>query len=136
MDNLTIKQKLELRKLKDLNVSKIEISYSGGGDDGCIDNYAIYTIDSKGEEKYNRDIEISSFANAFEDYIYELLSNVIEWDWVNNEGGYGELVIDIEKQDVDIYHNQRHIEEYHYDDSRKSLEIFSKQIKDGSPVSA
>jgi len=136
MDNLTIKQKLELRKLKDLNVSKIEISYSGGGDDGCIDHYEVYTINSKGEERYNKDIEISSFTNAFEDYIYELLSTVIEWDWVNNEGGYGDLVIDIEGQDIEINHNQRHIEQYHYDNSRKSLEIFSKQIKDGSPVIA
>ena len=136
MENLTIKQKLELKKLRDLNVSKIEISYSGGGDDGCIDHYQVYTINSEGKEKYNSSISVSSFADAFDDYIYELLSNVIEWDWVNNEGGYGELVIDIEKQNVEINHNQRHVEEYHYDNSRKSLEIFSKEIKDGSPVTA
>jgi hypothetical protein len=136
MENLTIRQKLELKKLRDLNVSKIEIHYSGGGDDGCIDHYSAYTINSKGEEEYNRDIGISSFASAFDDYIYGLLSNVIEWDWINNEGGYGELVIDIEKQDIEINHNQRHIEQYHYDNSKKSLEMFSKAIKDGSPVTA
>jgi len=136
MENLTIKQKLELKKLRDLNVSKIEISYSGGGDDGCIDHYQVYTINSEGEEKYNSSISVSSFSDVFDDYIYELLSNVIEWDWVNNEGGYGELVIDIEKESVEIHHNQRHVEEYHYDNSRKSLEMFSKAIKDGSPIIA
>tara|TARA_R110002012_G_C11271962_1_gene569538 strand:+ start:43 stop:453 length:411 start_codon:yes stop_codon:yes gene_type:complete len=134
MENLTIKQKLELKKLKDQNVSRVEISYSGGGDDGCIDHYQAYTVDVYGKEKYNRDIKLSSFSDAFDDYIYELLSDTVEWDWVNNEGGYGELVIDIEGQNIEINHNQRHIEQYHYDDSKKSLEIFSKAIKDGSPI--
>tara|TARA_R100001015_G_C4631670_1_gene194389 strand:+ start:1196 stop:1606 length:411 start_codon:yes stop_codon:yes gene_type:complete len=134
MENLTIKQKLELKKLRDLNVSKLEISYSGGGDDGCIDNWGVYTIDQNGEERYSHDISVTSFADAFDDYIYELLSSVIEWDWVNNEGGYGCLTINVENGDVTIDHSQRHIEDYHYDENRKALEIFSEQIKDGSPV--
>ena len=137
MENLTIKQKLELKKLRDLNVSKIEISYSGGGDDGCIDHYSAYTVNSLGEEEYNRDIGISSFASAFDDYIYELLSNVIEWDWVNNEGGYGELTIDLENQEVKINHSQRHVEDYHYSENQSQLlKNLSKKIKDGSPITA
>jgi hypothetical protein len=137
MEKLTIKQKLELKKLRDLNVSKLEISYSGGGDDGCIDNWAVYTIGSNGKEKWNGDIIINSFAEEFEDYVYNLLSDVIEWDWVNNEGGYGSLIFDIENQEVKIDHSQRHVEEYHYSESQsQSLKNFSKEIKDGSPVTA
>ncbi len=137
MEKLTIKQKLELKKLRDLNVSKLEISYSGGGDDGCIDNWAVYTIGPNGKEEWNGDIIINSFAEAFEDYVYNLLSDVIEWDWVNNEGGYGSLIFDIENQEVKINHSQRHVEEYHYSESQnQSLKNFSKEIKDGSPVTA
>jgi|TARA_R100000479_G_C6368262_1_gene195868 hypothetical protein len=137
MENLTIKQKLELKKLRDLNVSKVEISYSGGGDDGCIDNWGVYTIDSNGKEKWNRDIIINSFSEAFDDYVYNLLSNVIEWDWVNNEGGYGCLTLDIENEEIKIDHSQRHVEEYHYSDNQSQLlKNFSKEIKDGSPVTA
>ena len=59
MENLTIRQKLELKKLRDLNVSKIEIHYSGGGDDGCIDYYQAYTVDVYGKEKWNKDIKLN-----------------------------------------------------------------------------
>ena len=137
MEKLTIKQKLEIKKLRDLNVSKVHISYSGGGDDGCIDDYTAHTINSEGNEVSNLDIELSSFADTFDDYIYNLLSNAIEWDWVNNEGGWGELVIDIENENIEINHSQRHVENYHYSQDRsESLKNLSKEIKDGSPVIA
>jgi hypothetical protein len=137
MENLTIAQKLQIKKLKDLDVTKVEICYSGGGDDGCIDDFTAYKIDEKGEENYNPDIDLNSFEETFVDYIYSLLSTTIEWDWVNNEGGYGTLTLDIEKQEIDISHSQRHIEDYHYSvENNKSLEPLFKEIKDGSPITA
>ena len=137
MEKLTIKQKLEIKKLRDLNVSKVHIHYSGGGDDGCIDSYEAFTINSDGNEVSNSDIELSSFSDTFDDYVYNLLSSTIEWDWVNNEGGWGELVIDIENENIEINHSQRHVEDYHYSQTHnESLKNLSKQIKDGSPVIA
>ena len=135
MENLTIQQKLQLRKLKDLNVTKVEISYSGGGDDGCIDDYTAYTINESGEEVYDNNIPLSSFADAFDDYIYNLLSEVVEWDWVNNEGGYGELEINIQEEKVEIHHTQRHTEDYHYhQDHHESLKNLSKKLNHGSSI--
>lgn len=137
MENLTIKQKLELKKLRDLNVSKLEISYSGGGDDGCIDNWGVFRIWPDGKEEWDSDIIIDSFIKAFEDYVYDLLSNVIEWDWVNNEGGYGCLTLNVEDEEVKIDHTQRHTEEYHYSENQSQLlKNLSKEIKNGSSVTA
>ena len=135
MENLTIEQKLQLKKLRDLDVTKVEISYSGGGDDGCIDDFTAYTLNNKGEETYNRDINLTPFSDAFDNYIYELLSKTIEWDWVNNDGGYGTLIMNMEEESISINHNQRFTEEFVYDmDTDKSLEILSKELKHGSPV--
>tara|TARA_R100000995_G_C3484124_1_gene126032 strand:- start:1753 stop:2166 length:414 start_codon:yes stop_codon:yes gene_type:complete len=137
MDKLTIKHRLELRKLKDQNVSKVEISYSGGGDDGCIDIYEAWTVDVYGKEKYDKDIDLTSFSDAFDDYIYELLSDTIEWDWVNNEGGYGMLEIDVENGKATIHHNQRVIEEFHYhQENHEALKNLSKNLNHGSPITA
>ena len=35
---MDLKQKIELKKLHDYNICRLEIHYSGGGDDGCIDD--------------------------------------------------------------------------------------------------
>jgi hypothetical protein len=137
MKNLTIRQKLELKKLKDKNLTKITVSYSGGGDDGCIDDYTAYHLNDEGEEVYipHDQISLLSFSDTMEDYVYELLSQTIDWDWVNNDGGYGELNIDLENESVSINHSQRVIEEYFYSDENKtSLKELSKQIKNGSSV--
>ena len=137
MENLTIEQKLQLKKLRDLDVTKVEINYNGGGDDGCIDDFTAYTLNNKGQETYNRDIDLNSFEETFVDYIYELLSKTIEWDWVNNDGGYGTLIINMEEESISINHNQRFTEEFVYDiDTDKSLEILSKELKHGSSVIA
>ena len=38
MKKLNLKQKIELKKLKDHNISLLEIHYNGGGDDGMIED--------------------------------------------------------------------------------------------------
>tara|TARA_R110000744_G_scaffold323334_3_gene429220 strand:- start:1853 stop:2242 length:390 start_codon:yes stop_codon:yes gene_type:complete len=126
-----------LKKLKDKNLTKITVSYSGGGDDGCIDDYTAYHLNEKGEEDYipYNEINLDSFSDAMDDYIYSLLSNTIEWDWINNSGGYGELTIDLEKQSVSINHNQNTVEEYYYTDERsESLKEISEQISNGTSL--
>lgn len=137
MENLTIEQKLELKKLRDLDLTKIEIEYNGGGDDGCIDEYNAYKLDHLRKEIYCGDIDLTSFINAFDEYIYHLLSTTIEWDWVNNEGGYGMLQIDLEKNSISLYHNQRYTEQHNYHgDTNENLEELTKNIKDGSSIIA
>ena len=112
-----------LKQLRDQGLVKIEITYSGGGDDGCIDTYSGYEIDSKdGKEKWVQDSVPTKFQNEFDDYIYEFISDNIEWDWINNDGGYGTINIDLETGKLTIDHSQRHVEEYNYDPIESEIE--------------
>tara|TARA_R100001440_G_scaffold37685_2_gene57171 strand:- start:16809 stop:17189 length:381 start_codon:yes stop_codon:yes gene_type:complete len=114
MKNLTIKQKLKLRELKDLGIVKIQIHYSGGGDDGCIDSADAYILDENGKEKWDRDIVPVDFLDMFEEVLYNFISKNVEWDWVNNDGGYGSLEINVDTGELTIHHTQRHSEDYEY----------------------
>jgi hypothetical protein len=114
MENLTIKQKLKLRELKDLGIVRIQIHYSGGGDDGCIDSADAYIINADGKEEWNKDVVPADFLNIFEEVLYSFISRNVEWDWVNNEGGYGSLEINVDTGELTIHHTQRHTEDYEY----------------------
>lgn len=114
MENLTIKQKLKLRELKDLGIVKVQVHYSGGGDDGCIDNTDAYILDENGKEKWDGDIVPDDFLGIFEEVLYNFISRNVEWDWVNNDGGYGSLEINVDTGDLTIHHTQRHTEDYEY----------------------
>ena len=114
MENLTIKQKLKLRELRDLGIVKIQVHYSGGGDDGCIDDTEAYTVGADGKEKWSRDIVPVDFLSIFEDVLYNFISDNVEWDWINNDGGYGYLEINIDTGKLTIYHTQKHSENYEY----------------------
>ena len=114
MENLTIKQKLKLRELKDLGIVKVQVHYSGGGDDGCIDNTDAYILDENGKEKWDGDIVPDDFLGIFEEVLYNFISRNVEWDWGNNDGGYGSLEINVDTGDLTIHHTQRHTEDYEY----------------------
>ena len=114
MENLTIKQKLKLRELKDLGIVKVQVHYSGGGDEGCIDNTDAYILDENGKEKWDGDIVPDDFLGIFEEVLYNFISRNVEWDWVNNDGGYGSLEINVDTGDLTIHHTQRHTEDYEY----------------------
>ena len=114
MENLTIKQKLKLRELKDLGIVRVQVHYSGGGDDGCIDNTDAYILDKNGKEIWDRDIVPDDFLGVFEEVLYNFISRNVEWDWVNNDGGYGTIEINVDTGDLTIHHTQRHTEDYEY----------------------
>ena len=50
--------------------------------------------------------------------LMNMISENIEWDWINNEGGYGQMMIDCTKTPwkVTINHSQRVLEDHYYDD--------------------
>ena len=101
-----------LLKLADLGVTGIKILYSGGGDDGEIDDvlytttkdvtfYDINTlVDYQENTLYLTNLdhelkdEITEFAN-------EKILNGIE-DWWNNDGGYGVMLIKIPSGQYEI----------------------------------
>ena len=92
--------------LNDLAITGLHITYSGGGDEGCIDTI-IYTktpckdIESVRDyfnENYREEDELinldGSINTSVHDVITDLLLNDIE-DWWNNEGGYGDVYLHV-----------------------------------------
>ena len=109
-----LKRNLAVQVIKDHNIASIEVDYSGGGDDGCIDDVRYEDID---ENKIDILMEPDVSAE-WDDLIYNMISENIEWDWINNEGGYGQMIIDCTKTPwkVNINHSQRVLEDHYYDD--------------------
>ena len=109
-----LKRNIAVQVIKDHNIAKIEVDYSGGGDDGCIDDVRYEDID---ENKIDILMEPDVSAE-WDDLIYNMISENIEWDWINNEGGYGQMMIDCTKTPwkVNINHSQRVLEDHYYDD--------------------
>jgi hypothetical protein len=106
-----------LLKLADLGVTAIRISYSGGGDDGSIDEI-LATRDKIDDfdDVYSLDFfeEIDSEnRTVIADWCHEKLLNDIE-DWWNNEGGYGYLYIKIPSGEYKIENNIQYIETYNH----------------------
>jgi hypothetical protein len=120
---LTLEEKIAIQKLKDMNVSYFEISYSGGGDDGCIDDLQCYDHKEEILNIANR----NNILQVLDEYFYNLLSENIEWDWVNNDGGWGLLRVDLETGESTIDHTQRVSEDHSYDldESNKLVELLS-----------
>ena len=106
-----LKRNLAVQVIKDHNISEIQIYYSGGGDDGCIDQ--IKYNDHKKEVVINMNKEIET---EFDDLLYNLLNAHIEWDWINNEGGHGTMTINckVEPWGIEIDHGQNVVEDYNY----------------------
>jgi len=109
-----LKRNLAVQVIKDHNISKIEIDYSGGGDDGCVEEVRFEDIDGN-----NIDVQMENEVETeWDDLLYNMLSDNIEWDWINNDGGYGQMHIDCTKTPwkVNINHTQRICEDHYYDD--------------------
>jgi len=108
-----LKRNLAVQVIKDHNISKIEIHYSGGGDDGCIDEVRFEDINEN-----NVDIKMENeVEREWDDLLYNMLSDNIEWDWINNAGGSGTMYIDCTKDPwkVNIDHSQNVTEDHYYD---------------------
>ena len=115
-----LKRNLAVQVIKDHNISEIQIYYSGGGDDGCIDTIN-YHDHKKKEVHVNMNKEIEA---EFDDLLYNLLNENIEWDWINNDGGSGHMYIDCTKDpwNVNIDHSQNVREDHTYSDIDFSTE--------------
>ena len=93
--------------LEHLGVYHIDINSSGGGDSGAIDDVKFY---DKNKDKVEIDPSINEMVN---DLGYHILSNHYNFDWYNNEGGFGTVEINIPDQDwtIDGYINIQTSEE-------------------------
>jgi hypothetical protein len=113
-----------LLKLADLGITAIRISYSGGGDDGSIDE-VLATRDNADdfEDVYSLDFfeEIDSENRTMiADWCVDKLLNEIE-DWWNDNGGYGHLYIKIPSGEYKIENNINYVETFNH--SGKILDV-------------
>ena len=103
-----VNQKLNLLKLKDKGVSEILIEFSGGGDSGDVDNVSFKDFNGN---YVNQD---STTVTVFEDLAWKLIADKVDTvgDWVNNEGGWGEITINVVNSDYDLNYYQRTTEDF------------------------
>ena len=121
---LNLEQKIQLKKLKDYNVKLVEIHYDGGGDDGMINDVVYYDDNDIGHRGCPLKKNKVNKSDKLDNYYYQILCDNIDWDWVNNEGGFGHMVIDLLTEEVTIFHSQRHVEYYEYKVENESKKMF------------
>jgi hypothetical protein len=123
-----------LVELKHHHITGILISYDGSGDSGSIENIC-YTkenfekieeiediIDDIWHNKNALKFLSESLHSTLEDVGYDLLENVE--DWYNNDGGYGNILIDVNRAIYHIDNNVRIMTSQHYEHSGKLSEKF------------
>ena len=97
-------------KLKDHGVAKVIANFDGQGDSGEVYDIEFYDI-------YENHIDYNTCA-TLEDFIYDKIEQLVGsygGDWVNNDGGYGQLNIDVKDKIIDGHYNQRTVDGYSWD---------------------
>jgi hypothetical protein len=81
-----------LVQLLDEGETNMRIYYEGGGDSGFIE-----------EINFNNMYELNKDqTEIIEEWAYDILAECLYHDWVNNEGGYGWIEVDIENQTYEV----------------------------------
>ena len=99
-------------KLKDHGVAKVIANFDGQGDDGEVYDITFYDFDGN-YVNYKK-------CSALEDFIYDKIEELVGsygGDWVNNDGGYGNLTINVKDKVINGNYNQRTVDEYDWDDN-------------------
>lgn len=71
----------------------IQISYDGAGDSGSVEEIQLHNPD-EGRYGHYEQLEGEEY-NKIEEAFYNLFDHSMG-DWINNDGGYGQLVINLE----------------------------------------
>jgi len=129
---MAIKKKIEeeitdlgcLTTLTDLGYSYIKISFSGSGDSGDIEPPEFLKKEDIGNEDI-RDIFIKHDINRerteeIPEVVLDFIANKADsltqdHDWWNNDGGYGIIIIDLEKNKYITEYNIAFVNHEHYD---------------------
>lgn len=106
-------------------VSKLEVSFDGSGDEGSTTDTLVYVKSEDGlvlddennvlELDYTKPVgededEITSKLSSYlDDLTYDLLEQNHS-GWENNDGGYGELVIDVIERKIKLQMHERVVE--------------------------
>tara|TARA_R100001126_G_C4784578_1_gene128798 strand:+ start:217 stop:564 length:348 start_codon:yes stop_codon:yes gene_type:complete len=99
-------------RLRDHGVLKVVSEFDGEGDSGEIYETVFYDID---DEEIN--IKVS---NELEDFIYDKIAvavNTYGGDWVNNAGGFGNIILYLDDFTVECNYHQRTTDDYNWSSS-------------------
>jgi hypothetical protein len=75
--------------LKDAGVTSVEIRYDGGGDSGQVEDVEFYGPNGYTTEPSDK------FEGDLQDLAYHILEQHYDYDWYNNDGGYGTITIEL-----------------------------------------
>jgi hypothetical protein len=76
----------------------IRVEFSGGGDSGDINDYFL-------EDSDHADIKFATnfpVAPDRDDFLHSFINTHVPCDWVNNDGGGGQLSFDLETGEVEV----------------------------------
>ena len=109
---------LTLKAIKDKSIETIEITFSGGGDDGDIDDVnfiknGMHYANLNADEKKNEDI-----IKIITDWGWNIIEETADTagDWLNNQGGYGEIIIDVFNKTYNVNYHQYTTEDFNWTD--------------------
>ena len=110
-----LKRALTLMNCKHLGVVEISIEFSGSGDSGDIDD--VYFKTEKDSYQYI-DMPDNKSENIIRSFAWDIIASKVDTvgDWVNSEGGYGYITIDVENNTYNLDYSQRTVEEYDWSD--------------------
>jgi hypothetical protein len=89
--------------LKALHISEVRYCLSGGGDSGTADLEHVLYTDGRDGPLPSVTIGISCDDTVcLDERLEDLVSNLPDGDWVNNEGGYGHVTLRPQENDADL----------------------------------
>ena len=91
--------------LKNMGITELVAQYDGSGDSGSIEH--VYCEDEDANT-INVDDDILS---KVEEMLYNVLSDDYQYDWYNNDGGYGTVRINIEEKTWNVDGAIRNVED-------------------------
>lgn len=85
-----------VEKMLKANVTSVDITFSGSGDSGCIEEIAVRYAGEKPDDLYKRvdTPEQEALRKEIEDWADTYLEGT-GVDWYNNDGGQGEIEFDL-----------------------------------------
>lgn len=119
-----------VKTLRVLGIQRIVFTLDGGGDSGNVD---ITEIDWANEKVEKVDLKLLPSPTpgfSLASYMIEVVADMPDGDWVNNEGGYGTITFmpfaskDIEEcVEIDMSYHEYHDEYEHENDFYENMEI-------------
>lgn len=107
-------------------MSKVEISFSGSGDSGDLDDVNFYKHDGSyiGHQEWDnspvyREAQLELLDDDMADYIDYAIDGA---DWYNNDGGFGTISLDLDTMTASCEYSQRTTEDFSFDE----LSIFDE----------